>query len=189
MIISLICLRLSYIVYIHIWYMIWYNQMYKIYVVNNFNSNVNCIPPYIKLRKTVSDASSPILWRTLICLSTETGSVPCIYYLCSRTPLALTTKNATNRYVIRRIRGGGGGGGGGWRGRGCGCAKHWKKSVGLCIFAESVESDAGLVAVAGFADTVEFPKGIVSCRCRLWFYSRTYQSRLLIERSCRLSCS
>jgi hypothetical protein len=25
--------------------------MYKIYVVNNFNSNVNCIPPYIKLRK------------------------------------------------------------------------------------------------------------------------------------------
>jgi hypothetical protein len=29
-----------------------------------------------------------------------------IYYLCSR--LALTTKNATNRYVIRRIRGGGG---------------------------------------------------------------------------------
>jgi hypothetical protein len=69
-------------------------------------------------------------------------------------------ENATNRYVIRRIRGGGGGGGGGWRGR-VGVLNIERSPLDFVFLAESaVESDAGLVAVAGFADTVDSLKGL-----------------------------
>jgi hypothetical protein len=64
--------------------------------------------------------------------------------------------------------------------------------VGVCVLnierspldfvflAESaVESDAGLVAVAGFADTVEFPKGIVSSLSSMILF--TYLSKSVID--------
>jgi hypothetical protein len=67
----------------------------------------------------------------------------------------LWRRKTTNRYVIRRIRGGGGGGG--WRGVGVGVLNIERSPLDFVFLAESaVESDAGLVAVAGFADTVEF---------------------------------
>jgi hypothetical protein len=49
-------------------------------------------------------------------------------------PSGFDDENATNRYVIRRIRGGGGGGGGGCVGVGVGVL-NIERSVGLCILA------------------------------------------------------
>jgi hypothetical protein len=60
--------------------------MYKIYVVNNFNSNVNCIPPYINCERNCFRCVIAHSLTNANLFVDGDGGVPCIYYLCSRTP-------------------------------------------------------------------------------------------------------